>query len=235
MGTGSGLDGVKFQRLKFRIHGRPDSEVADMLDQLAVRYPAFKKLQKHRHALPLFKYLVYLYDKGSDLHKEFVLLADRKQEAARLSGMAGVVSLSFLNKVFQCTEPVVLECIQTMFTRIFHDRDYREWQTLNKELDDYTSARWDPIEAPKKKRRWKKKGEEDEDDQPQPETGVQNKDTIQAFNLKAKLREECQKIRTLLDALDEKIWGDNEDVKEVAYKARFTSPESFVAAIQESA
>lgn len=235
MAAGNSIDGVKFQRLRFKVHGRPDSELSDMLGHLAARYPAFKKLQKHRHALPLFKYLVYLYDKGSDLHKEFVLLADRKQEAARLSGLAGINSLAFQNKVFQCTEPLVLECIQTMFTRIFHDRDYREWQTLNKELDDYTSARWDPIETPKKKRRRRKKDQDDEEDASDPETGVQNKDTIQAFNLKAKLREECQKIRGLLDALDEKIWGDNEDVKEVAYKARFTSPESFVAALQESA
>lgn len=215
---------LKFQHLKYPIYGRSFEEIDTIIQPLEEKYSAFKRLKKkqEQHYFRIISYLFLLYDPGTDLNREFVRLEDRKQEASKLSGLNKLTNLSLLDSIFKTYNPEILDVIQVMLTEIFHDRDYREWQTLQKELDELTSARWDKIEG------IRKKGASDE-------AGGQTKQTIEALNLKSKLREDCQRIRELLDELERKIFHDNEDVKEIAYKARFLSPESFSAASRQTA
>lgn len=208
---------LKFQSLKFKIYGKTDAEVEVIFTPLEQKYAPVRKLQNSAktHYLSVMKYLIFLFDRNTDLNRDFVRLEDRRIEAAKLSGLNKLTDLKTHGEYYNCTSPDVLDVIEVLLTEVYHDIDYREWQTLHTELDEYTSARWEKIESSRKRGN---KGEE---------VSTQDKSSIEALNLKSKLREECKRIRELIQELDQKIWGDHTDIKEIAYKSRFLNPESF--------
>lgn len=213
-------DLLKFQQLKHRIHGKTDAEVETILKPLEVKYAPIRRLKNNcAFYLPVMKYLLYLYDPGTDLNREFVRLEDRKNKAADYSGLNKINEIKILDKIYDSTHADTLDVIQVLLTEEYHDIDYREWQTLQHELDEYTSARWERVES--KRRKSKKDGEE-----LQTSTGA-NKSSMETLNLKSKLREECQKIIDRIKQYEEKIFGAHIDIKELAYRSRFTNPESF--------
>lgn len=219
------MESPKFQNLKFRIYGKPDEEVEEIIKPLETRFAQVRKLkQKPTTYIQLMKYLIYLYDPGTDLNRDFVRLEDRKQEAAKLSGLLAIKDLSYLDKIFSSTYPEMLDVIQVLLSEVYHSVDYREWHTLNEELDEYTAARWEKIESKRKKGR---KGEE------VTEVSGASKSTMETLNLKSKLRDDCKRIRELLAELNTKLFGDHSDIAELAYKSRFTTPESFSRAKQQ--
>jgi AraC-like DNA-binding protein len=222
------MSDLKFQGLKFKIHGKTDEQVQEILKPLEVRYAPVRKLQQGKAStyLPIMKYLIYMYDPNTDLNREFVRLEDRKQEAAKLSGLFGIKDLSYIDRIFACTHPESLEVIQILLTEVYHDIAFREWHTLQNELDEYTSARWQRNETSTKKKRRGKKNAEGENEVIEVTTG-HDKASMEVLNMKSKLRDECQKIITQIKQYEKEIFGENLDVKEVAYKSRFTNPESF--------
>lgn len=218
------MESPKFQSLKYRIYGKPDPEVEEMFKPLETRYAQVRKLkQKPTTYLQLMKYLVYLYDPGTDLNRDFVRLEDRKNEASKLSGLLLIKDLAYLDRITNNTYPEMLDVIQVLLTEVYHDIDYREWHTLHEELDEYTSARWEKIESKRKKGR---KGEEIA------EVSGHSKTTMDILTMKSKLREDCKRIRELLAELNTKIFGDDKEVRDLAYRSRFTNPESFSRAKQ---
>jgi hypothetical protein len=211
---------LKFQQLKHRIHGKTDADVEAILKPLETKYAPIRRLKNNSaFYLSAMKYLIYLYDPGTDLNREFVRLEDRKNKAADYSGLSKISDIKILDKIFDSTHADILDVIQVLLTEEYHDIDYREWQTLQHELDEYTSARWERVES---KRRKGKKGEEDVVQS----TGA-DKSSMETLNLKSKLREECQKIIDRIKQYEEKIFGAHVDIKELAYKSRFDNPESF--------
>lgn len=217
---------TKYRRLKYPIHGKSDDEVAEILKPLEQRYAQVRKLKNNNPVsyLSIMKYLLYLYDPATDLTREFVRLEDRKQEAAKLSGLNKIQDLAYLDKIFESRHPETLDVIHVLLGEVFFSVDWREWHTLHEELDEYTSARWDKIENTR--RRSRKKGED------VVEVTGHNKSTMEALSLKSKLREDCKRIRELLDEIEKRLFGDNADIKEIAHKSRFTNPESFSRAQQ---
>jgi hypothetical protein len=221
---------IKFQRLKYKIFGKTDEEVEIMIKPLQERYAPIRQLKKNTNYLAIIKYLLYLYDPGTDLNQEFVRLEDRKNAAASYSGLSKILG-KVKDQVFDCEHSDALEVIYILLTEIFHNRDYREWQTLHKELDEYTKARWEKVGGKKKKKKGKEDAAVDEDEDY--ETSSNSKSRLEALNEKSQLRKQCEEINERLDQLDRKIFGDNHDVKEVAYKARFLSPESYSRAAKQ--
>jgi len=209
------MNELKYQNLKYKIFLKSDDEVKKVIKPLETRYSAFRRLIEHAGSayLPTVKYLFYLYDPQTDLNREYVRLEDRKNQAAKDSGLDKHEAL--YSDIFDQQVSEVLDVIQILLTEVYHDIDYREWQTLHNELDEYTSARWDRIESSRRKN---KDGEE---------ISRQDKSSIEALNLKSKLREDCKRIRELIAELDLKIFGDDKNLKEIAYMSRYTSPESF--------
>lgn len=221
------MESIKFQNMRHKIHGKTDEEMETFLKPFETKYQSFKKLKATtKHYLAIIRYLFYMFDPGSDLLRDHMRLEDRKQEAGKLSGLLKIVDLSFLDRLFGNTHPEALDVIQTLLTEVYFDIHYREWHTLHNELDEYTSARWEKIEGTKRKRG--KKGEE-----AVTEVTGHNKSTMETLTLKSKLREECQRIRELIEQLDVKLWGDNKDIKDIAYKSRFSNPESFSRAAKQ--
>lgn len=215
---------IKYQNLKFKIYGKSDEEVYREIKPLEQKYSAVRKLNNGsgEHYLATVKYLIFLFDPQTDLNRDFVRLEDRRAEAAKLSGLNKLTDLKLHNEIYTCKLPEVLDVIQILLSEVYHDIDYREWQTLHSELDEYTSARWERIES---KRKRGKDGDE---------VSAQDKSSIEALNLKSKLREDCKRIRELIAELDLKIFGDHSDVKDTAYKSRFLNPESFSRAAKQN-
>lgn len=218
-------DQIKFQQIKFKIFGKTDEEVEAILKPLEVKYAPMRRLKgQSAHYLNIMKYLIFLYDPGTDLNREFVRLEDRKTKAADLSGLNKIKDLSYFDKIYYNTHAETLDIIQALLTEVYHDIKYREWQTLQNELDEYTKARWEKAEP---KRRRSKKGDDVEQ-----ATGA-DKTSMEVLNLKSKLRDECQRIIELIKQYEQEIFGDHVDIKEMAYKSRFDSPESFSRALKK--
>lgn len=204
------MDSPKFQNLKFKIFGKSDDEVSDILKPLH-RYAAVKKLASHAREVYLttMKYLIYLYDPGTDLNREFVRLEDRRTEAAKIAGLNTITDLKIYDGIFSSSAPDVLDVIQVLLTEVYHDIDYREWVLLHKELDENNAARWEKAPTTKKVTK----------------ASTQNK---------AVLREENKRIRELIEELTQKIFGDHVEIKTTAYKSRFKNPESFSRAAKQN-
>ena len=215
---------LKYQNLKFKIFGKTDKQVEEIIRPLETKYSMFRKLRNGSETayLSIVKYLLLLFDPKTDLNRDFVRLEDRRAEAAKISGLNKLTDLKQHAEIYSCKDAAVLDVIQVLLTEVFHDIDYREWQTLHNELDEYTSARWDKIES------GRKRGKDGD------EVSRQDKSSIETLNLKSKLREDCKRIRELIAELDVKIFGDHTDIKETAYKSRFLDPESYSRASKQA-
>jgi hypothetical protein len=217
-------DITKYQALKFKIHGKTDAQVAEIIKPLELKYAAVQKLADKPKAqyLATMKYLIYLFDKNTDLNRDFMRLEDRQAEAAKLAGLGKIKDIPTYDGIYTCDAPEVLDVIQILLTQIYHDIDYREWQGLHRELDELNAARWQRIEPTSRNKA--------EEGDPAP---THNKASLEALKIKSQLREDSKRIRELLEELDQKIFGDNIVIKDIAYKSRFTSPESFAMAVRQ--
>jgi hypothetical protein len=196
-----------FENLKYRIHNIPKS--ADLFEE-------FPELKKHRENLTkyvvkeedgevtefevenvngLIRYLIYLYDSKSDLIRQEPEISDRKKKASELSGFTDFEEEYVLGKAFY------------FLTRVFNDRKFREWCTMQQELEEKQQARWKPI------------NEDDTKDQ---------KQLMEAHEKKGKLRDQAMAIHKALDALESEIFSDNDDLKNVANDL-LTTPEKIAA------
>lgn len=201
---------MNFQKLKFKVFDLPpEKDVLEAFPELQ-RYKVFADSKAPLKNL-LLRYLIFMYDPGSDLLKEVVELDKRKIRAAELAGFKH--ESDYLNEIFEFKDKTTLDFLQCFFTQVYHNRKYTEWQTLHQELEENNRLRWEPIT----KKSDQKKGEE----------AIDEVDVYDAAKKKGELRTQAAKIHDMLDALEKELFGDNEDVKEIALKSRFCSPESF--------
>lgn len=203
-----------FRKLKFNIFDiPPDVDVLDQYPELG-RQKVFVK-SKAPLKNTLLRYLIFLLDPGSDLIREIKDLKDRKVRAAELAGFTK--GTDYLTEIFECRDKTTLEFIECFLTQVYHNRKYTEWQTLQQELEEYTRLRWVQIEVKDSK---KKKNENPED-----------VDVYKAAAEKTKVRQQSEEIHRMLDALEKEIFGDNDDIKNIAEKSRFISPEAFAGVV----
>jgi hypothetical protein len=194
-----------FENLKYRIHNIPKS--ADLMEE-------FPDLKRHETLTffmqndvritldvaarnEMLRYLIYLYDQKSDLIRQEPELTERKRKASELSGFTNFEQSWVLEKAFY------------FLTRVYNDRKFREWCTLQQELEEKQKARWTPI------------NEEDTKDQ---------KQLMEAHEKKGKLRDQAMAIHKVLDVLEPEIFGDNEDLKQHANELLLTTPEKIAGA-----
>lgn len=199
-----------FQKLKFKIFDLPpDADLLEHFPELA-RYKTFTKSKAAQKNL-LLRYMIFMYDPGSDLISDISDLQKRKVRAAELAGFKQ--ESDYLTSIFEFTDKAPLEFMHCFLTQVFHNRKYTEWQTLMQELEENTRLRWEPITTKK----MKKSGDKE----------VEDVDVYSAADKKSKLRDHSYDIHKMIDAIEKEIFGDNKDVQEIAIKARFISPESF--------
>jgi len=201
---------MNFQKLKFRIFDMPPEK--DVLEE----YP---ELQRHKVLVNskapfknlLLRYMIFMYDPQSDLLKEITELARRKIRAAELAGFQH--ESAYLKDIFELRDKTALDFLQCFLTQVYHNRKYTEWQVLQQELEENNRLRLEPITT--------KSNKKDKDSE------VDEVDMFEAAKKKGTLRDQASSIHKLIDAIEKEIFGDNDDVKEIAIKSRFLSPENF--------
>jgi hypothetical protein len=200
---------MNFQKLKFRIFDiPPEKDVLEEFSELR-RYKVFVN-SKAPHKNLLLRYMIFMYDPGSDLLKEVSELGRRKIRAAELAGFQH--ESDYLKEIFDLRDKTALDFLQCFLTEVYHNRKYTEWQVLHQELEENNRLRLEPITTKSSK----KKDEE-----------IEEVDIFEAAKKKGALRDQATSIHELIDAIEKEIFGDNEDVKEIAIKSRYLSPENF--------
>lgn len=196
-----------FNDLKFKIHGlSKDVDLREKFPELK-KYKAIAKA-KYPNIDTLLRYMIYLYDPNTDLNKTIPDLASRKQQAALYAGYTH--DTPELKHIMELKIQVVVDILHCLLTEVYHNRDHTEWCTLGQELEEYTRLRLRSLSDEKTE-------------------GTQDEAALmKAMELKGKLRIQTKQIHEQMDALEQKIFGDHIDVKNIAMASRFTSPESWI-------
>lgn len=209
-----------FSKLRYCIFDLPPTKDIVKVYPELLKYKAIQN-SKAKKLNILLRYIIFLHDPNSDIIKDIPDLQSRKVQAARLAGFT--VKDDLLTNIFNCTDVDFLDLLECFLKEIFHNRKYREWVTLSQELDEYTRLRLEGIEGLTKVNsdgeRYSVSGKEI--------------DKYKAATEKTKLREQCEHINERLDSLENEIFGDHHTVKDLAIKARFTSPETFAGIIKK--
>lgn len=204
---------MRFENLKFKIHDIPKNvDIREKFPELN----KYKTIAKSRYPNidTLLRYMIYLYDPNSDLIRSIPDLASRKQQAALYAGYTH--ETPELQNIMEFKEQKIVDIVHCILTEVYHNRDYTEWCTLHQELEEYTRLRLKALPNDKVD-----------------ESG-EAVDLFKAMELKGKMRAQTKLIHEQLDALEQKIFGDNIDVKNIAIVSRYTSPEAWIR-IEEAA
>ena len=132
----------------------------------------------------LLRYIILLYDNKSPLRQKIPLLSDRKKECAELS------KISRKDEVFDLSYPNMI----TYVSKYLRYQQSKAWSILmaNEEvLWQYQSELLTPIT-----------------------TFKNDKDKLQALEIKSKLMAECDAIIKRIESYEEKLFGDNLDKKD---------------------
>ena len=145
--------------------------------------------------IPVLKYVALLYDIKSPLRLKIPDISLRKQECAEIAGISNADDLG----IFDLSHDNILSYINSYLRH----QSSKMWAILaaNEEvLWQYQSELLTPITQFKN-----------------------DKDKLQALEIKSKLMAECDAIIKRIDSYEDKIFGDNKDKKDVI---RNITPES---------
>lgn len=198
----------RFDTLKYPVHRLKPGEPIDQAFPDLYKIPAFKKLRaSKKHAADhnrLVKYIIFLYDKNTDLLDEFRTdLRARKDAAATEAGFERIKGGGWpvsLQKVMDIQDDEVYFAILA-YLKMQKYPLWTEIQVTEQELDEFNRIRFASITKKAKK------GETD---------------TIKAANEKDKLKEACEKRIKSLEGLYAQFYEDHTDVKKAEFDEMIT-------------
>lgn len=148
------MSALRFSKLKFKIHNLKGLVIATYPMLLGYKPIAqAHKSMKETDLDKVIRYIIYLYDKESEIVQEIPELKERKLEALSLAGIGKTDKL--LTKGIEDKQEPYIGLIHCFFLEVYHNRKYREWHTSGEELDDLTRQRWDKaamVKLPPKQR-----------------------------------------------------------------------------------
>lgn len=193
-----GMD--RYSSIRYKVH--QTKEPLDKAFPELFRHDEFKKLKKRADCDRLVRFIMFLYDKNTQLVQEFQHdLAERKSEAAkdagfeRKDGKWGVK----IQDVMDIKDEDVTAAIMR-FLKIQKSHVWTEIIICEQELFDYRVLRFNPV--------GKGKGEGALDD----------KDVIDSTVKKDKLMESCNLRMRELERLYEQFFGDNKDLQAAEFE-----------------
>lgn len=139
------MSAERFSRLKFKIHGYKGWIWGAYPPLLG--YPAIKAARKVLTDKQLdisLRYIIYLYDKNSELLQEISDLNERKDEARILAGITKA-DVDII-KGFDERGGIYMNLILCFLLEIYHGRKVSEWHTTLQEIDDITKVRWKKLD-----------------------------------------------------------------------------------------
>lgn len=154
-----------------------------------------KDLSKHELVKKLFgdvkssessmlKYVALMYDKNSPLRQKIANITERKKEAADLAGLKNT------DNIFDLSNDKLVEYIN-IYLRSQSSKIWAAMVANEEVLWQYQQELLTPIKIYKN-----------------------DKDKLQALEMKSKLMQECDSIIKRVEAYEEKLFGDNKDEKE---------------------
>jgi hypothetical protein len=209
-----------YENLKWRIHNIP--KAADLLEE----FPDLKRhvesfrpneggIRSDSQQNEIIRYLIYMYDPKSDLLKEEPDLQERKRKAREMAGLSinhgqdKLISMGFY-----------------FLTKMINDRKWREWHALQIELEENHRARMVQIDIADEQ---EVEGQDGETLTKKRSASAQ-KNSMDVLQRKGVLRQQAIELQKSLDALENELFGDNDDVKSKAYEFLMTTPEQVAAA-----
>ena len=190
----------RYSSIRYKVH--QTKEPLDKAFPELFRHDEFKKLKKRADFEKLIRYIMFLYDKNTQLVQEFQHdLAERKDEAAkdagfeRKDGKWGVK----IQEVMDIKDEDVTAAIMR-FLKIQKSHVWTEIIICEQELFDYRVLRFNPV--------GKGKGE----------GALDEKDVISSTVQKDKLKESCDIRRIALESLYEQFFGDNKDLQAAEFE-----------------
>lgn len=194
----------RFSSLKYKVHLA--TEPLDKAFPDLFRLPEFKKIKLRKEWERIVKYIVFLYDKNSDLNEEFESdLAARKDAAAIEAGYEREASGKWdkeLVAIMEMRDKEVHAVIMAFLTRVQRKAEWTDFVVTEQELEEFQNLRFAPID-----------------------TTADDKDVFDAAKKKDALMKACNDRLTYLDNLKKVIFGDNKDVMDAEFSEMMT-PES---------
>jgi DUF1680 family protein len=156
----------------------------DVFDNNIEKHPTVKQIfgKVTKPDVPLILYVAYLYDKNTPLRLKVPDIAERKKEAAELAGLKG-------NKenIFSLKDEKLVGYVNT-YLKYQSSKIWAAMVANEEVLYEYQQELLSPI------------------------TGFKNdKDKLQALDIKSRLMNECDSIIKRLDAYEDKLFGDLRD------------------------
>lgn len=184
---------ARFDSLKYPVHNIGDQSVDKAFPEL-FKDPAFKKLRARADYNRLTKYILFLYDKDSDLTQEFPKnLQGRKDAAATESGYerTGGKWPKQIQDVMDVKDKDSNSAILA-FLKIQKHYIWTEIVVTQQELDEFQALRFASI----------KKGK-----------NTAESDVIEAANKKEKLKQACESRIKSLEGLYRQFYEDHKDLQ----------------------
>lgn len=197
---------AKYDRLQYAVHKlKPGESVDKAFPSLVKRIPEFEKLKKRADYNRLVMYIMFLYDKNTDLADEHKILQDRKDAAATDAGYERVKGGKWpenVQKVMDIRDKEAGEAILS-FLKTQKNHIWTEIIVTEQELDEFQRIRFNSIT--------KKKGKVGDE-----------KDVIDAANKKDKLKEACETRIKSLESLYNQFFQDHQDLRKAEFDEMIT-------------
>ena len=183
-------------------------------DVLENNKPLFKSmfggLHKHRRVAleKMIKYIIYMYDIKSPMRQLFADVDERKKESAGLAGYDLDKDSVRLERIFNFDDRDISQMV-TSFLKYQNNKSWAILQSNEEVLWQYHQELLKPITNFK-----------------------QDKEKLQALDIKSKLMNECDAIIKRIESYEEKIYGQDKKLMQ-SIQSTPTSPE-MVAYVPET-
>jgi len=199
------LDKKSFAGLCVPIYGEED--ILNKFDKIVKKI--FPKLYEVKRVdlEALIKYVIYMYDINSPMRKFFSDIGERKKECAALAGYTLEKDYNKLQKMFDFTDKHITDLV-TNYLKYQNNKSWAILQSNEEVLWQYHHELLNPITNFK-----------------------QDKEKLQALEIKSKLMNECDAIIKRIEMYEDKIFGGDQNLVS-KIQAVPTSPES-IAYVQK--
>lgn len=192
---------VQFKAMFFPVHKVKDPQKVDTVDRVSAFRRVFRDDKSKR--IKGIRYFCYMYDKGSPLHTQLPVLAERKRVASTLAGFDLEKDSNILAQMWKLSSPLYIEIVQQML-KVQHSRAFATIVAQEAYFDQILEQLILPVEE------------------------EEGKDLLQAYQIKAKLNDSLNDLRVQLDALYEEVFrGDTEIMDKIDLTDSMATPESY--------
>ena len=192
---------VQFKTMFFPIHKSTDPQKVSTVERVEGFRRLFRDEKPKR--VKAIKYFCYLYDKGSPLHTQVPVLAERKNVAAVLAGYDLEKDSNILAQMFKLSANLYIEIVKQML-KVQHSRAFSTLVAQEAYFEQILEQLILPVEE------------------------EEGKDLLQSYQIKAKLNESLAVLRVQIDTLYEEIFKGDLDLQEkIDIGDTMATPESY--------